>query len=63
MSDEPERKSLTEIIGDQISEFLPENLEEARKVAYRIGQVCGFVIGWIVVKKAIELLFPKGDDK
>ena len=63
MCDEPEHKSLTEIIGDQIGEFLPENLEEARKVAYRIGQVCGFAIGWIVVRKTIELLFPKGDDK
>ena len=63
MSDEPEHKTLTEIVGDQLSEFLPENLEEAEKYAYRIGQVCGFVVGWIVVKQVIELLFPKGDDK
>jgi hypothetical protein len=63
MSDEPEHKTLTEIVGDQLSEFLPENLEEARKVAYRIGQVIGFAAGWIVVMNVIELLFPKGNDK
>jgi len=63
MCDEPEHKTLTEIIGDQLSEFLPDDLEEARKVAYRIGQVIGFVAGWIVVREVIELLFPKGDDK
>ena len=63
MSNEPDRKTLTEIIGDQLSEFLPDDLEEAEKVAYGIGQVIGFVAGWIVVREVIELLFPKGDDR
>jgi hypothetical protein len=59
MSDEPKHRSLIEIIGDQLSEFLPDDLQEAEKVAYRIGQVCGFVVGWFVGKKVIELLFPR----
>jgi len=63
MSDEPERKTPLEIIGDQICEFLPEKLRNNEKFVYHFGQLCGFATGWIIGKKIIELLFPRGDDK
>ena len=63
MCDEPEHQTLLEIISEQICEFLPENLRNDEKFVYRFGQLCGFAAGWIVGKKIIELLFPKGDKK
>ena len=63
MCDEPEHKSPLEIIGDQICELLPEKLRNDEKFVYNLGKMCGFAAGWIVGKKIIELLFPRGDKK
>jgi hypothetical protein len=63
MCDEPEHKSLLERVGDEIGECLPERLRNDDKFRYRFGQLCGFAAGWIVGRKIVELLFPKGDDK
>ena len=63
MCDEPERKSLTEIIEDQIANFLPETLRNDEKFVHSFGQLLQFAAGWFVAKKVIELLFPRGDKK
>ena len=63
MSDEPNRKSLTEIIEDQIAEFLPEKLRNDEKFVHGFGQLLGFAAGWVIGTKIIELLFPRGDKK
>jgi hypothetical protein len=63
MSDEPKHKTPVEIFGDQICECLPENLRNDEKFVYNLGKVCGFAAGWIVGRKIIELLFPRGDKK
>ena len=63
MPDEPDHKSLLETVGDQICELLPEPLRNDKKFVYRLGQLLGFAAGWVVGKKVIELLFPRGDKK
>jgi hypothetical protein len=63
MCDEPEPKCLTEIIGEQIARCLPERLRNDAKFMYDLGGLCGFVVGWVVGKRIIELLFPKDDKK
>jgi hypothetical protein len=63
MCDEPERKTPLEIIGDQICDFLPEKLRNNEKFVYGLGMLCGFATGWIIGKKAVEWLFPRGDKK
>jgi hypothetical protein len=63
MCDEPEHRSLLEQVGDEIGECLPERLRNDEKFGYCFGQLLGFAAGWIVGRKIVELLFPKGDDK
>jgi hypothetical protein len=63
MSDEHEHKSLLERVGDEIGECLPERLRNDEKFGYRFGQLLGFAAGWIVGRKIVELLFPRGDKK
>ena len=63
MSNEPEHKSLIEIVGDQICDFLPERLRNDEKFVHGLGMLCGFAAGWIIGKTIIELLFPRGDKK
>jgi hypothetical protein len=63
MSDQSEHKTPLEIIGDQVCDLLPEPLRNDKEFAYDLGRLCGFVAGWFVGKKVIELLFPTGDDK
>ena len=63
MCDEPEHKSPLEIIGDQICELLPEKLRNDEKFVYNLGKIAAVAAGWIVGKKIIELLFPRGDKK
>ena len=63
MCNEPERKSLVEMIGDEIGECLPESLRNDKQFMYSLGSLCGFAAGWVVGKRVIELLFPRGDKK
>jgi len=57
MCDESEHESLLETDGE------PERLREDEDFRYHFGRLVGFIAGWVVGKKVIELLFPKGDDK
>ena len=63
MCDEPEHRSLLETIGDAVYECLPEKLQKNETFACNFGCVCGFIAGCIITKKAIDWLFPRGDDK
>jgi hypothetical protein len=63
MCDEPEHKSLFEIIEDQIGRCLPDRLRNDKEFVHSLGSLCGFIAGCIVGKKVVEWLFPRGDDK
>jgi hypothetical protein len=61
--DEPKHKPFLEIVGEKIGECMPERLREDERFAYVFGSLCGLAAGWIVGKRVIEWLFPKGDEK
>ena len=63
MCDEPEHKSLLDMVGEQICESLPESLRTDEEFVYDLGRLCGFAAGWFVGKTVIEFLFPRGDKK
>ena len=56
-------KPLLETIGDKIGDELPAGLHKSEGFAYGLGTICGFLSGWLVVKKAAELLFTKEKDQ
>ena len=60
MSDEPEHKSPLEII---VGRCLPERLRNDEKFMEGLGGLCGLAAGWIIGRKVVEWLFPRGDDK
>ena len=63
MHNDKDEQLLLETVGDAIGRCLPDRIQKSEPAGLWCGRFVGFVTGWLVVKKAAELLFGKDEKK